>query len=358
VGLGNSRRRRWVCRSAGVGIAAVVGLVGVPGTAAAGPDTTSVSAAQQGADAAAAQVRETLVHLGAAQRAVAEANARVALAVGSYEQAQQAYEQAQAHAQAADAEAQVAQADLAAAQDAVVAFARASYIAGSTSPVLESLMTSAGLGQMLERAALLEAAGDHRSTVLTAVTGAQQRAVAARTVAETALSTADDLRQEAEAALTSAEAVRADASQQVADLRAEQAAMQGRLDQARTTLVVLQSHVAAAQPPPPPSPPSTGAVENPATRADENPVTAPEPLPTAHDWDAVARCESGGDWSINTGNGYYGGLQFSPLTWAAYGGLAYAARADLATREEQIAVAEEVLAGQGPGAWPTCGRNL
>ena len=68
-------------------------------------------------------------------------------------------------------------------------------------------------------------------------------------------------------------------------------------------------------------------------------------------WDAVAGCESGNNWSINTGNGYYGGLQFSQSTWAAYGGLDYAPRADLATREQQIAVAEKTLAGQGWAAW-------
>lgn len=71
-------------------------------------------------------------------------------------------------------------------------------------------------------------------------------------------------------------------------------------------------------------------------------------------WDKVAECESGGDWDINTGNGYYGGLQFSQHTWEAFGGAKYAARADLATRAEQIAVAEAVLRHQGPGAWPVC----
>ncbi|MFI9341762.1 transglycosylase family protein [Streptomyces sp. NPDC052773] len=71
-------------------------------------------------------------------------------------------------------------------------------------------------------------------------------------------------------------------------------------------------------------------------------------------WDKVAACESSNDWNINTGNGYYGGLQFSQSTWEAYGGTAYASRADLATKEQQIAVAEKVLDGQGPGAWPAC----
>ncbi|MBB5928309.1 transglycosylase family protein [Streptomyces echinatus] len=71
-------------------------------------------------------------------------------------------------------------------------------------------------------------------------------------------------------------------------------------------------------------------------------------------WNKVAACESSGDWSINTGNGFYGGLQFTQSTWAAYGGTRYAPRADLATRAEQMAVAEKVLDGQGPGAWPVC----
>ncbi|MCT2591011.1 LysM peptidoglycan-binding domain-containing protein [Streptomyces sp. N2-109] len=68
-------------------------------------------------------------------------------------------------------------------------------------------------------------------------------------------------------------------------------------------------------------------------------------------WEKVAQCESGGDWSINTGNGYYGGLQFSQSSWAAAGGTQYAPRADQATKQQQIAAAEKLLAMQGPGAW-------
>lgn len=71
-------------------------------------------------------------------------------------------------------------------------------------------------------------------------------------------------------------------------------------------------------------------------------------------WDRVAECESGGMWSADLGNGYYGGLQFSQETWSSYGGTAYAARADLASRSQQIAVAEKVLADKGPQAWPSC----
>jgi len=71
-------------------------------------------------------------------------------------------------------------------------------------------------------------------------------------------------------------------------------------------------------------------------------------------WDAVAQCESGGNWGINTGNGYYGGLQFNQGTWEANGGSGNPANA---SREEQIRVAENVLASQGIGAWPVCGKK-
>jgi uncharacterized protein YabE (DUF348 family) len=75
-------------------------------------------------------------------------------------------------------------------------------------------------------------------------------------------------------------------------------------------------------------------------------------------WDALSRCEAGGNWAINTGNGFYGGVQFDQNTWERNGGLRYAQRADLASREEQIAIAEVTRARQGWGAWPTCSGRL
>jgi hypothetical protein len=71
-------------------------------------------------------------------------------------------------------------------------------------------------------------------------------------------------------------------------------------------------------------------------------------------WDAIAQCESGGNWAINTGNGYYGGLQFLLATWQANGG---SGMPNLASREEQIRVAQNVLRTQGIGAWPVCGQR-
>jgi hypothetical protein len=84
---------------------------------------------------------------------------------------------------------------------------------------------------------------------------------------------------------------------------------------------------------------------------------APAAVGQGVDWDKVASCESGGRWHANTGNGYYGGLQFNQATWKANGGTAYAARADLASREQQIAVAEHLAARRGLAPWPVCGAR-
>ncbi|MFD5148741.1 peptidoglycan DD-metalloendopeptidase family protein [Streptomyces sp. NPDC058401] len=85
-------------------------------------------------------------------------------------------------------------------------------------------------------------------------------------------------------------------------------------------------------------------------------VAQPASAASVGTWDKVAQCESTNDWSIDTGNGYYGGLQFSSSTWVEFGGRQYAPQADQATKAQQIAVAEKVLATQGPGAWPSCGK--
>lgn len=94
---------------------------------------------------------------------------------------------------------------------------------------------------------------------------------------------------------------------------------------------------------------------NPAKVVEER--TTPRTVTMRVNWDAIAECESGGNWSANTGNGYYGGLQFAPATWSGHGGSEFAARADQASREEQITVAERVLDTQGIGAWPVCGAR-
>ena len=92
--------------------------------------------------------------------------------------------------------------------------------------------------------------------------------------------------------------------------------------------------------------------------APKTPAAPPVSSGGGLNWDGVANCESGGNWHINTGNGYYGGLQFSQSTWVADGGTAYAARADLASREQQISIAMKLYNASGSSSWPVCGRYL
>jgi len=104
----------------------------------------------------------------------------------------------------------------------------------------------------------------------------------------------------------------------------------------------------------------TAQVERVGTKSRPAPAPAPAPVSGGGglNWDAVAACESGGNWHINTGNGFYGGLQFDYGTWLSNGGGAYASRADLATREQQIAIATKVYDARGSSPWPVCGANL
>jgi hypothetical protein len=87
-------------------------------------------------------------------------------------------------------------------------------------------------------------------------------------------------------------------------------------------------------------------------------TVAPAQSATLRTWQRLANCESGGRWHINTGNGYYGGLQFSRSTWRGYGGGRYASTANRATKAEQIRIGERVKRAQGWGAWPVCSRRI
>jgi hypothetical protein len=112
----------------------------------------------------------------------------------------------------------------------------------------------------------------------------------------------------------------------------------------------------AAIPAPPPAPAAVSVTQ--ASPPAAAPVSTAAPASSGGaNWSAIAACESGGNWSASTGNGFYGGLQFTEQTWLGYGGGQYASSANQATKAQQIAVAERVLAGQGIGAWPTCGAG-
>ena len=356
-------------RLGGVALLVALALCVVPAPASAAPASVAgeqVRAAQQSAADAAAQVGQLLADQGTAQAVVDSAHGAASTARRQYESTAARHHRAQVAADSASRAAQQADRELAGARAQLSVFARSSYIDGSTSPRLQALVTSDGPAQLLERAALLDAVGNGRSTAVDRITAVQRRAAVAETTARTTLTAAVTLRTQAAAALASANRLETAARATAATLTVRRAALQTQLDRARATLVVLQTRrpappkhadpVPAPRSDPPSSPPPGGTTPGPSPAPP--PPPPPAPAPAAHDWDAVAQCESGGNWSINTGNGYYGGLQFSESTWVAFGGSAYASRADLATRSEQIAVAEKVLAAQGAGAWPVCGRSL
>ncbi|TYP90428.1 transglycosylase family protein [Blastococcus xanthinilyticus] len=351
-------------RLAVIGLAAACGLgLGVPAASAAPADPGGVGAAQQAAEAAAAQVTQLLEQSGAAQASLDAARADAAAALGRYEGERAQVEAARTAAEEARAAAAEAQAAVDAARVDLAAFARRSYMLGSTSPGLQALLTADGPAQVIERAVLLDAAGQGRSDAVAEFTALRQQAAGTADAAGTALAEAAAGEQRAADLLVAAQQAEADARATVAELQGQQAVLEARLEQVRTELVELQRAEEAARPAPAPPAPQTPAAPAPVppTPVVPTPVVPPPVVPApdpGHDWDAVARCESGGNWSINTGNGYYGGLQFSASTWTGFGGGEFAPRADLASREQQIAVAERVLDVQGRGAWPTCGRNL
>lgn len=135
---------------------------------------------------------------------------------------------------------------------------------------------------------------------------------------------------------------------------AEDQGFQGLSDHIEGIAALQTTTTTTTAPPPPttttthyhpPAPPRTQAASAPTGDGGVN-------------WDAIAACESGGNWHINTGNGYYGGLQFSQRSWEGAGGLQYASRADLASREQQIATAMVLSnGGRNLGHWPTCGSR-
>ena len=241
---------RLVRRIAGVVAAVAVGLAVAPGVAAAKPVNPSdqqISQAQQQQEAAQATVGRIAGELAAAQAGLDDARARSAIALDEAQGKQADYEAAQATAEKATADAQQADADLSAARSALSGFARTSYMEGTTDAGLKALTTADGPAQMLERAALLDAAGAHRGDVVVQTTEAQQRASAAKTAADTALAQAADLERQAEQALATATALEASARQQAADVATRSAQAQQDLQAAREQVLGLEGARKAAE---------------------------------------------------------------------------------------------------------------
>ncbi|QXG75110.1 C40 family peptidase [Modestobacter sp. L9-4] len=241
---------RPVRRLAGVAVLAALSLVAAPGLAAAAPVNPSdaqIDAAQQQTQTAAQQVDAITAALAGAQASVDSAREQSAIALDDYQGKQADYEAAQVTADAATEAADAAARDLADARAALVSFARQSYQQGSTSPALEALTTADGPAQMLERAALLEAAGAHHGDVVVQVTTAEEQARAAQDEARAALAQAAALKQDAEDALQIAEQYEASARAQAADLADQQTAMEQQLAQAQQSLQGLKDARAEAE---------------------------------------------------------------------------------------------------------------
>jgi len=231
---------------AGVALVAALALALTPSVAEAAPSDAEIAAAQAAADAVAAQIADLQEGMAAAQDAVDGARATAVIKLDEYQATQAAYVAAQQQADAAAAAAAKATADLGVAQAQVIDFARRSYMEGSTYPGAAALITAADPAELIQRAALLEAAGGHRSDVLDRVAALQAQATEAEALARTSLDTASALQAQAATALAAAQDAEVFAREQAASLDAQQAQLQTRLTAAQGQLQALIGERAAA----------------------------------------------------------------------------------------------------------------
>jgi cell wall-associated NlpC family hydrolase len=280
------RARRAPGRSVGTalghGLVAVVtaalalGVLAGPASAAPRrPSDTQVQQAQAAADAAAAQVSALSAELAGAQASVDKAQAASAIALDDYQAKQAQFQAAQTAADQAAAAAAQAAADLQTSHDELVAFARRSFMSHSTYAGAAALVTSGSPSELIERAALLDAAGAHRTDQVASFTAARQQADQADAAAQTSLSQAGALQQQASDALTVAQDAERAARQQATDVQAQQADLQQQLDQAQAQLVALVGQQQAAD-----------------RLAAQQQAAAPKPATTSNA-DPVVRTEAG-----------------------------------------------------------------
>jgi peptidoglycan DL-endopeptidase RipA len=261
--MDSGRRNAFVpaaLRLAGTALAALVALGLTPAVAVAAPTDAQVAAAAAAAAAVEERITSISAALTAAEESVESAHAVSAIALDEYQAAQAAVEAAQQESATAQAAATQATADLGVARDDVVAFARRSYMQGSTYPGAAALITATDPGELIERAALLEAAGAHRSDVLDTVTVLQEQAAQADEAARTALVQITVLQEQAAAALATAQAAEVSARAQATELTTQQAALETELASAQQELQELIGAQAAAArtaqiAPAPPAPP-------------------------------------------------------------------------------------------------------
>ncbi|MEU2348896.1 NlpC/P60 family protein [Modestobacter sp. NPDC049651] len=254
VGSGRRGSGRWLRRTAGTAAIALVCSVGAslfaPGVASAAPVNPSDQQLQQAEQAkadAAQRVGEIRGQLASLQASADAAHQDALIALEDYEEKQQAAEAAQQQADDAAAASAQAAADLQTGRDEVAAFARQSYIQGTTSPGTVALLSAGGPAQLLERAALLDAAGEHRTDVVAQLTVLQTQATAADQAAQSSLGEARELQTQAAGMLESAQQQEQAARAQADDLAVQQTALQTELDKASQALYGLQGARAAAQ---------------------------------------------------------------------------------------------------------------
>jgi peptidoglycan DL-endopeptidase RipA len=286
-----------------IGVVSALAIGLTPSVAAAAPSNSQIAAAKAAADALTDQIGALSRQLTDAQDAVEAAHAKSALALDDFQARQAAYQDAQVRADAAAAASAQATADLGVAHDELVAFARRSYMQGSTYPEAQALLTATGPGELIQRAALLQAAGGHRSDVVDRVTVLQQQATATEQVAQTSLAEAGTLKEEANAALEVATSAEKSARAQAADLGTQQAQLQTQLATAQQQLTAMVGARAAAD--------RTASVTPPAPK----PTPPPAPAPSADSTPAGPGSASIAQTAIDAAMRYLG----TPYAWGGGG---------------------------------------
>jgi cell wall-associated NlpC family hydrolase len=300
-GTRSVRALRLAGTAVAIGAVTALAVTLTPSVAAAAPSNSQIAAAQAAADALTNQIGALSSQLQGAQAAVDAAHSKSALALDDYQAKQAAFDAAQQRSDAAAAASAQATAALGVAHDELVSFARRSYMQGSTYPEAEALLTAAGPGELIQRAALLQAAGGHRSDVVDRVTVLQQQATATEQVARTTLAEAGTLKEQANAALQVATAAEISARAQAAGLNTQQAQLQSQLAAAQQQLTTMIGERAAAQ--------RVAAVAPPA------PKPTPPPAPSGNATTAGPGSSSAAQTAINAAKRYLG----TPYAWGGGG---------------------------------------
>jgi len=298
-------RRRWAHRTVGALAVATAALGIAPGTASAAPVNPSdaqLGAAQQAEEAAAAQVGQITAALAQAQAAADDAAATANIALQDYEEKQAAFDEAKIAADAAAAAAAQAAVEVAKGKADVVAFARDSYMAGTTDPGMTALLSAGGPAEIMEKAALLEAVGEHRTDVVAVLTVLQEQATVADQAAQQTVGQADTLKAEAATLLATAQEQEVSARSQTEALAVQQEQVEAQLAEAEQTLTGLEGQRDAAE--------AAVAQEQAAgqrAQAAPAPVAAPSSSTSSSGSSSSGSSSSGSSVGSSSGNSSSGG---------------------------------------------------